>query len=53
MSKRTDDSIFALHNGPLHIPPVLSGALQEVTRAALFDIAEGPGFPVEEGLLTR
>ena len=53
MSKRTDDSIFALRNGRLHPPSVSSAALQEVTRAAVFDIAEGPGFPVEEGLLTR
>ena len=49
----TADNIFVLCGERLLTPSVACGALQGVTRDAVFDVAEGLGLPVEEGLLTR
>lgn len=49
----TADNIFAVRDGRLLTPSVSCGALQGVTRDAVFDVAEGLGLPVQEGLLTR
>jgi branched-chain amino acid aminotransferase len=49
----TADNIFVVRNGRLLTPSVSAGALQGVTRDAVFDIADGLGLPVQEGLLTR
>lgn len=49
----TADNIFVMRKGRLLTPSVSAGALQGVTRDAVFDIADGLGLSVEEGLLTR
>ena len=49
----TADNIFVVRNGRLLTPSASAGALQGVTRDAVFDMADGLGLSVEEGLLTR
>ena len=49
----TGDNIFVIRNGQISTPPVSSGALPGITRAAIFGIGEELGRPVREQPMTR
>jgi len=53
VSECTGDNIFTVKNGRIFTPPISSGALAGVTRAAVLEIAAELGIPVSEPDMTR
>jgi len=49
----TGDNIFTVKNGALFTPPISSGALAGVTRAAVFEMASELGIAITEPEMTR
>jgi branched-chain amino acid aminotransferase len=49
----TGENIFAARNGTLISPPLSSGALEGITQASVFTIAEDLGFSVQIGDIAR
>jgi branched-chain amino acid aminotransferase len=49
----TGDNIFVIHQGAILTPAASQGALQGITRDAIFDIATELGIPMREANLTR
>ena len=49
----TGDNVFVLAKGRLFTPPLDSGSLRGITRAAVMDIASELGIPCQEQPLTR
>ncbi|MBN2069085.1 MAG: branched-chain-amino-acid transaminase [Opitutales bacterium] len=49
----TGDNLFIVHKGTIYTPPVNSGSLDGITRAAIFEIAAELNIPIVERELTR
>jgi branched-chain amino acid aminotransferase len=49
----TADNIFIVHRGNILTPPATQGALEGITRGAIFAIAAELGIPAREANLTR
>ena len=49
----TGDNIFIVKNGRITTPPVTAGALDGITRRAIFDISAELGLPIAEEMMTR
>jgi branched-chain amino acid aminotransferase len=49
----TADNIFIVHRGSILTPPATQGALEGITRGAIFAIAAELGIPAREANLTR
>ena len=49
----TADNIFTVHRGNVLTPPATQGALEGITRGAIFAIAAELGIPAREANLTR
>ncbi|MES2996447.1 MAG: branched-chain-amino-acid transaminase [Verrucomicrobiota bacterium] len=49
----TGDNLFIMKNGVLHTPLISDGALDGITRAVIFELADKLGIPVRERSLTR
>lgn len=49
----TGDNIFILKNGEVHTPPISDGALDGITREAIFELCGELGISIREVSLTR
>lgn len=49
----TGDNIFVIKNGKIVTPPISAGALNGITRAVVFELAEKLGYEITEPNLTR
>ena len=49
----TGDNIFVVTGGVIHTPPISDGALDGITRAAIFELCETLGIEIKETTLTR
>jgi len=49
----TGDNIFIVRDGAIYTPPVSDGALDGITRAVIFELAETMGIPMSEKTMTR
>jgi branched-chain amino acid aminotransferase len=49
----TGDNIFIVRDGVIHTPPVSDGALDGITRAVIFELADDLGVPMKERTMTR
>lgn len=49
----TGDNIFIIRDGVVSTPPLTAGALDGITRGAVFDIARELGIPIRERDLSR
>ena len=49
----TGDNIFVVRDGIITTPPVTAGALDGITRRAIFEIAADLGIPMHDTMLTR
>ena len=49
----TGDNVFIIRDGVITTPPVSAGALDGITRTAVFDIAKDLGIPIREADMSR
>ena len=49
----TGDNIFIIRDGTILTPPISAGALDGITRKAVFDIAASLGIPMREAEISR
>ncbi|HEX2749104.1 MAG TPA: branched-chain-amino-acid transaminase [Verrucomicrobiales bacterium] len=49
----TGDNVFIVRDGTIITPPISAGALDGITRGAVFDIAASLGIPMREGEVSR
>lgn len=49
----TGDNIFIIRNGTILTPPISAGALDGITRGAVFEIAASLGIPMREADISR
>lgn len=49
----TGDNLFIIRDGVIYTPPISAGALDGITRKAVFDIAAGLGVAIREVELSR
>lgn len=49
----TGDNLFIIRDGVIYTPPISAGALDGITRKAVFDIAAGLGISIREVELSR
>ena len=49
----TGDNIFVIRDGVISTPPLTAGALNGITRAVVFEIAEELGIPIRDAEMSR